>query len=182
MKEIDKSMNFLGQSILNNMAAAPVVVVAPTFGQLLYSPPSLISFTPLLYSAPLSTSNYNSLISPVVTVAAPFYVQSSGFTTPNNNSFNIPDPGNYFLRYKVGLVSDLVAPQIIQLVLQINGINVEASHQRVDDVSNAGITNQDFEYVFTSTVPNETVELFAKSETTNTTLTLFYLNWNIRSI
>jgi hypothetical protein len=180
-------MNYLGESIVDKIAAeapvmAPLLVVAPTFGQLLYSPPSLISFTPLLYSAPLSTSIYSSLITPVVTVGPPYYVQTSGFTTPNNVSFNVATPGMYYVRYKVGLVADLVTPQIINLVLSINNILVDATHQTVHDVSNSGITDHDFEFFFTTTTPNETVELFAKSETANTTLTLFYLNMNVRSI
>jgi hypothetical protein len=178
-------MNYLGESIVDKIAAdgpiiAPVVVVAPRYGQLVYSPSTSVA---LLTSGQLSTSTYNRLLTQVPTVSAPYYVQtSSGITTPDNIAFELGTPGLFSLRYKVGIVSDFASPQSISLILKINNIFVEPSKQTVNGVSNGGITYHDFEYLFSTTTLNERVYLYAKAETASTALNVLYLNFNVVSL
>ena len=175
-------MNYLGESLMDIITpdVPPVVIVAPVYGQLNYSPSNN---TPLLTSGQLSTSSHSRLLTIVLTVNPPYYVEStSGINTPDNIAFELVISGSYKLRYRVGIQSDVATSQSISLILRVNNIFLNSSEQIVSGVSNAGITYHDFEFLFTTTTANESVCIFAQAETTATALRVYYLNFNIFSL
>ena len=187
-------MNYLGESILD-MSTGTVGPVGPqgpqgpqgptgpagpgqvpVWAQLMYSSPS---DTPLTTSGQLSTITYNRLLPPIVTVIEPFFVQFNGINVIDNTSFEVPSTGQYRIRYKLGLKSD-VALQNIYIALRINNVNVAPSIQ-VAKVGNVNITYIDAEFCVTTFRPNETVYLFARAETTQTAIQTSYLSFNVTS-
>jgi hypothetical protein len=190
-------MNFLGESIVAGPAGPPGPTgptgpegpegpqgppgpgQTPVWGQLLYNDANNF---PLATSGQLSTVTYNRLLPVIPSVPAQFYVLTSptGVIATDNTAFTLAAPGTYKVRYRVGLKSD-VPSQHMYLILRINGILIPASIQ-VFLVDNVSITYKDFEFVFTTSVPNESVYIFAKVETTNAALTTSYLCFNVTSV
>ena len=149
-----------------------------TFGQLLYNDATNI---PLTTSGQLSTVTYNRLLPPITTVTAPYYVNASaGVNVIDNTAFELTNPGTYRARYRVGLKSN-AASQFMYLILRINNVLIAASIQ-VFLVDNVNIVYKDFEYIFTTTAPNERAYLFAKVETTAAAIQTSYLCFNITSV
>ena len=151
---------------------------AVKWAQLLYNSPTNV---PLTVSGQLSTINYNRLLPIVNIVPANYYISSFNINIVDNVGFVLLTLGTYKIRYRVGIRSDVATPQTASVVLRIDNIIRLDSEQYVS-VSNSSITYHDFEYIFTNTVQNAEVFLFAKISTLDTTLETSYLCFNIIEI
>ena len=108
-----------------------------------------------------------------------FITTSNAMSVQDNVGFVLQVPGNYKLRYRVGLLSS-AASQIVTLALRINNVIVPASDQYVL-VDNVSVKYYDFEYIFTTTATFETVHIIAKVASTGTAIQTSYLCFNVIS-
>jgi hypothetical protein len=148
------------------------------WGQMLYNS---ATNTPLVTSGQLSTTTFNRLMPIIDPVPSNYFITTSTTVSVQDNvGFVLQVPGNYKLRYRVGLLST-AASQIATLALRINNVIAPASEQYVV-VDNVAVKYYEFEYIFTTTATFETVYIFAKvATTTATAIQTSYLCFNVIS-
>jgi hypothetical protein len=148
------------------------------WGQMLYNS---ATNTPLMTSGQLSTTTFNRLMPIIDPVPSHYFITTSTTVSVQDNvGFVLQVPGNYKLRYRVGLLST-AASQIATLALRINNVIAPASEQYVV-VDNVTVKYYEFEYIFTTTATFETVYIFAKvATTTATAIQTSYLCFNVIS-
>jgi hypothetical protein len=147
------------------------------WGQMLYNTPTA---TALFTSGQLDTSVFNRLMPPISPIPSDYFISTSGqISILDGVDFVLQRPGNYRVRYRVGLLAT-TSLQILTLVLRIDNVNVPASEQYMP-VDNVSVKYHDFEFIFTSSVTFNNVSIFAKVSTP-TPIKTSYLCFNVTSL
>ena len=148
------------------------------WGQMLYNSPTGAE---LFTSTTLNTSTFGRLFPPIIgPIPVGYFISTSGqVDVLNNVDFVLQRPGNYRLRYRVGLLATTPL-QVMILVLRINNIDVAESEQYMQ-VDNVSVKYHDFEFIFTSSVTFNNVSIFAKVSTP-TPIKTSYLCFNVTSL
>ena len=154
-------------------------VAAVKWAQLLFNN---IPNLPLFFSGQLSLSVYNRLLVLNDPIPPNYFISSFNINPLDNVGFILTSVGTYKIRYRIGVKSDNATVQTLSVLLRIGGINRFDTEQFMP-VSNAAITYHDFEYIFTITIPDIDILLFAKvSHVPDTKIETSYLCFNVIEI
>jgi hypothetical protein len=148
------------------------------WAQMIYNSPTGVE---LFTSATLNNSTFGRLF-PSVIAPGPtgYFLSSSGdVVTFNGVDFVLQRPGNYRVRYRVGMLATTPL-QVMSLILQINFVNVAETEQYVL-VDSVSYKYHEFEFIFTSTVTFNRVSIFAKVSV-DTPIKTNYVCFNVTSI
>ncbi len=117
-------------------------------------------------------------------VIPPFYIQTSpsGVDVFDNTLFELSEPGTYRMRYRLGLKSNVASQHMYLILRLINEDVLMPASTQVFLVDNVNITYKDFEFIFTTSEPDEKLIIFAKVETTECAVEISYMCFNVASV
>ena len=152
---------------------------AVKWAQLLYN--SIVN-QHITISGQLDTNDYYRLL-PIVNdpIPANYYISSFNINTVDNIGFVLLTTGTYKIRYRIGVRSDNATLQTLSVALRIDNI-IRLDTEQFILVSNAAYTYHDFEYIYTNTIPNIDIILFAKVSSAPTAILTSYLCFNVIEI
>jgi hypothetical protein len=148
------------------------------WAQMIYNSPTGAE---LFTSATLNNLTFGRLF-PSVVAPGPtgYFLSASGdVVTFNGVDFVLQRPGNYRVRYRVGMLATTPL-QVMSLIVQINFVNVAETEQYVL-VDSVSYKYHEFEFIFTSTVTFNRVSIFAKVSV-DTPIKTNYVCFNVTSI